>query len=281
MSDPLRNHRTEYLWNDTTFICSTNHGSILSQQWKGEPCGQRNFTICLAHPNTAFSREMVRRGVIPGSMWQSDTSQGCCHPPGKFLWRKNCVDKPAVTARAAFHAHVPARAIGKVFGSAAHIVVPAWLGQGILAPTDRREELNPPHANHSTALLSAWWLIIRLLINISLLTEPCKRSQQNVIWNLEVKGKGMLFYCFENCALEELNIGKCQELKMKCLKWSFYVFIYSLLVQWNKKALQEFDFFSFCLKRGKNSSSHKFSKGEIMLFFLRFGWARVIADFPC
>lgn len=177
---------------------------------------------------------------------------GTLPPPRKSLWRKNCGDKPAAIARAAFHAHVPARAIRKVFGSAAHTVVPAWLGQGVLASTDRRKKLNPPNANHSIVLLSALWLNLRLLMSISLLTAmqevPAKCNLKT--W---CKGRKYAVYCFENCTLEELNTGKCQELKIRCLKLSLYVFIYSVLVQWGKNAHKELDFFLSILKEGKFS----------------------------
>lgn len=129
------------LWEITELNISWMVPLLSAVQTVVEASWAEEFQNLLRPPQqvTAFSREMVRRGVIPGPMWQRDISQGFCHLPGKSLWKKNCDDKPAVTARAAFHAHVPARAIRKVFGSAAHTVVPAWLGQGVLAFTDRRK----------------------------------------------------------------------------------------------------------------------------------------------
>lgn len=188
-------------------------------------------------PWASSRRQLVGRGVSQSALvhpnrWSGEGSsqapcdkgtqaRGGCHIPGKPLWRKNCDDKPAVTARDAFHACVPARAIRKVFGSAAHIVVPAWLGQGVLASTDRRKKINPQYANHSTVLLSAWWLNPRLLINIFLLTEPGKRSQQNAIWKLVEREKGSSFIA--------LKIALYNTLKnVKSSKWSVWnsLFIY-------------------------------------------------------
>lgn len=150
MSDPLRNHRTEDLLNGTAFICGANRGGALSQRQKGQLVGRGVSQSALVHPNR-WSGEGSSQALCD----KGTRARGGCHIPGKPLWRKNCDDKPAVTARDAFHARVPARAIRKVFGSAAHIAVPAWLGQGVLASTDRRKKINPQHANHSTVLLSA------------------------------------------------------------------------------------------------------------------------------
>lgn len=190
--DALRNLRTEHLLNGTILSvvqtvvapwASSRRGSLVGR-------GISQFSL-LTHPNRSLpSQREVRRGLVPGPLWQRDTSQGArggCHSQENLSAGRSVMTNQQAQPEWLF---MPMSQPGQ-FGSVAHIVVPVWLGPGVLASSERRTKLNPPHASHSTVLLSAWWLSLRLLINISLLTEPGKRSQQNVIWRLEVKGKGM------------------------------------------------------------------------------------------
>lgn len=67
---------------------------------------------------------------------------------------------------------------------------------------------------------------------------------------------------------------------MKCLKFSFYLFIYLKLIGSMKKTTSRVWIFHFVLKEGK--ISHLTNSPRVKYhIFLRFGWARVIADFPC
>lgn len=263
VSDPLRNHKIEYLLTGTTFVWGTNRGGTLSQGQKQEPHEEMNFIICFAGPPqqiTVFSRQMVRRGVTPGPMWQRDISQGLLPPPRKISLEGELWWQTSTRSQSGFSCPCPSQGNRKsVWISISHCCASmAWPRD---PGTHRQEKETKPTSCKPPVLLSAWWLSLWLLINIS----QGKRSQQNVIWRRGVKREGMQFYCFENCTLEELNIGKCQELKMKCLKVSFYVVIYSLSVQWKKNHIQSL-IFSFRLRRGKKFSSQKFSKGEKPFF---------------
>lgn len=72
----------------------------------------------------------------------------------------------------------------------------------------RQEKETTPTPRKPPLLLSVCCLSLSLLINISLLTEPGRSPQQNVIQETGGKGEGTKFYCVENCQLEKLKVGK-------------------------------------------------------------------------
>lgn len=244
VSGPLRNHRTECLLNGTTFICGTNRGGALSQGWKGEPLGQRNSTICFPGPPqraAAFSREMVR-GVTPGPVWQRDIRQGWLPPPRKISLEEEVWWQTSSHSQGGFSHPCPSQGNQKSvwISISYHCASLAWpRGPGIY----RQKKETKPTPCKPPVLLSAWWLSLRMLINISSLIEPSKKSPQNVILKTWGKGRRDAVLLLSKLYFRGIKHWKMSRAQNEVFEIIFLCIYLQLIGSMEKKPHQEFDFF--------------------------------------